>query len=230
MKCLKIRGLLIAALLVSLTSCDSPIGTAEYESLSTESAFEEMAGINLTDTKLKSTGEFWAEWKGCDKDHDDSDGHGCNCSGGHDDTTHDHTINSEDEHSDDNHGGHGGSKARPARDFYLQFHAQLFKDVKGYVNFRGVSDDEGVEFYGPVTWIQAGRETNEIVFGGEVEGGTVQRNCFLFSVQDNGEGANMEADRLQYRLYGSSHAPCHLPDHFPKGFPIELYQGNLQVH
>ncbi|MCG2588839.1 hypothetical protein [Rhodohalobacter sulfatireducens] len=104
------------------------------------------------------------------------------------------------------------------------------KDVKGAVDFKGRSDYEGVNFNCPVSWIQAGKESNEIVYRCVVNGGGLNRGCLLFSMQDNGEGKNMAADRVLCRLYGFSNAPCHLPDHFPKGFPIALYASTLLVH
>lgn len=231
MKMINLLGLFFIALLIFLAGCDSPTGIEEEKSLSAASISEELVKSNIGIDKLHATGEFWAKWQGCDGGHESPDDHTGGCSGDHEDgNTHDDSDGCEGGHSDGDHGDEGCQGARPARDFYLQFNAKLMKDVKGVVEFKGLKDYEGIDFNGPVTWIQAGKESNEIVFGGEVTGGTVNRSCFLVSIQDNGEGKNMDADRLQYRLYGALNAPCHLPDHFPKGFPIALYEGNLQVH
>jgi hypothetical protein len=231
MKLINLLGLIFVTLLIFLAGCDSPTGIDEEKSLSVASISEELAKSNFGVDNLHATGEFWAKWQGCDGDHETQDDHTGGCSGDHEDgTTHDDSEECEGGHSDGDHGDEGGQGARPARDFYLKFNTKFMKNVKGIVEFKGLKDYEGIDFNGPVTWIQAGKESNEIVFGGEISIGTVNRGCFLISIQDNGEGKNMAADRLQYRLYGSSNAPCHLPDHFPKGFPIALYDGNLQVH
>lgn len=230
MRFLNFLGLFFVAFLILLFGCDSPTGTDEFESISASSISQVMVKTNNKMDKLHATGEFWTKRQGCDGGHENPDDHNGGCSKNHEDGTHDDSEKCGGGHSDGDHEDEGCQGARSARDFYLQFNAQLKKDVKGDVEFKGMSDYEGIDFHGPVTWIQAGKQSNEIVFGGKVDGGTVNRSCFLISIQDNGEGKNMVADRLQYRLYGSSSSPCHLPDHFPKGFPIALYEGNLQVH
>jgi len=179
----------------------------------------------------RSTGELWARWEGCEDGHEEPSDHNDGCPGEHetelvplfDDCLDDISIAEHEE------GKCQGT--RPAREFYLDYNAHLFKDkTKGKVSFRGTGSYEGVDFNGNVSWVEVGRGTNELFFGGKITRGTVDRGCFLFSVQDNGEGKIAEADRLQYRLYGSEKAPCHIPSHFPKGYPIALYEGNLQVH
>ncbi|SMO78648.1 hypothetical protein [Fodinibius sediminis] len=222
-----------------LAGCDSPL---DYE----DSASEQSLLLELEKERerpwsgLMATGEFSAIWQGCEDgeheepgDHEEGD-----CGGDHE--THDGEVETDDScsddhvddgHNDDEHtGGEGCSGNRPARDFYVQFNAQAKKMTRGDVTFAGLGTYEGIDFNGSVTWVEPGREPHELFFGGEVTGGTVDRGCFLFSIQDNGEGNNAEADRLQYRLYGSGMAPCHIPDHFPKGYPIAVYEGNLQVH
>lgn len=230
MKLLNVLGLISVSLLTLVAGCDSPTGINQDKSLIAASTSEEMAQTN-PEENLHATGEFWAKWQGCDGEEENPDDHTGGCSGEHDDdgTSHDDSEECEGGHSDGDHGDEGCKGALPAHDFYLKFNAQIKNDIKGAVDFKGIADYDGVDFYGPVSWIRAGKESNEIVFGGEVTGGTVNRSCFLISIQDNGEGSNSAADRLQYRLYGAN-APCHLPDHFPKGFPIALYEGNLQVH
>lgn len=227
-------SLLIIFVLFITFGCDSSV---------TSNAFETYEGSNISEMKskspwigMKATGEFKALWQGCEEDHEEPVDHeegGCQ---GHEDTGDDHGDDghsddghSDDGHSDDGHDDSSHGQNRPARDFYVQFDAQLKKEAKGFVTFSGINDYEGVGFTGSVTWVEMGRSSNELFFGGDILDGNVNRGCFLFSVQDNGEGNKAEADRLQYRLYGSSNAPCHVPDHFPKGYPIAVYDGNLSV-
>jgi len=220
MKLFKKVTLILLVSTIALYGCESTISSNDFEA-TTESSISSIPGANPWAGTM-ATGEFQAIWQGCEGGHEAPPDHeegGCK---GHDDGDH----HSEDELNDEV--THGGN--RPARDFYVQFNAQLKKGAKGNVTFSGTNDYEGVVFSGSINWVERGRNSNELFFGGEINNGTVSRACFLFSVQDNGEGRKAEADRLQYRLYGSENAPCHIPDHFPKGFPIAVYEGNIKVH
>lgn len=215
--------ILILFPLIVFFGCD-PAPTGE-DTLSSAQSSEEQIVSKIPGSGLLATGEFYALWEGCEDGHEESPDHeegGCS---GNDGEDHHDDGHEEDGHDDVTHGGN-----RPAREFYLEFNAQLKNEARGMVNFAGLNEYEDVNFTGHVTWVEQGRSDHELFFGGEVTEGTVSRGCFLFSVQDNDEGKNAEADRLQYRLYGSANAPCHIPDHFPKGYPIVVYYGNLQVH
>jgi hypothetical protein len=209
--------------LVYMYGCEStPFGLDE-ETLTINQAMKVPSGSQTGELeKFKSTGEFQAKWEGCSDSHDNvvvlADE---NCGGD------DHEGGCQDEHEHEDGGCQGN---RPARQFYVDFNAQQNKGVKGEVLFEGMEEYEGIDFKGQVSWIVEGRESNELFFGGSVTEGTVERNCFLFSVRDNGEGANADADRLQYRLYGQGNGPCHIPENLPKGYPIAVYEGNIQVH
>lgn len=224
----------ISLLFIHVYGCDTVSTSIDTDTTTEQSILLETKAHQPT-TGLKATGEFSARWQGCDDgDHEEpADHEEGECEGGHDgdEGQVDEDHNCTDDHGDEGtHDEEGYSGNRPARDFYVRFDAQVKKTTRGEVTFTGLGEYEGIDFNGSVTWVEPGRETNELFFGGTVTGGTVTRGCFLFSVQDNGEGINDEADRLQYRLYGSSNAPCHLPDHFPQGYPIAVYEGNLQVH
>jgi len=236
MKWVWVMMLNIVLIFGMLAGCEAPLN---YEDSRSEQSFLLEMKSNQPWAGLKATGEFSALWEGCQDDGNDGEnGH----DGGHDDGDcgGDHEANDiwaeaddgncGDDHDDGGHDDEGCSGNRPARDFYVQFDTQLKKTVKGNVNFLGLGEYEGIDFSGAVTWIETGREENELFFGGEVTDGTVTRNCFLFSLQDNGQGKKAEADRLQYRLYKSSTSQCDEPDHLPKGYPIAVYQGNLTVH
>ncbi|MGM0588758.1 MAG: hypothetical protein ACQETE_10110 [Bacteroidota bacterium] len=206
--------LLVAGL---VTGCDNPLNeaTADHNSAA-ERAIITASNHSQPGSQLKATGGFSALWQGCGDNHDGGDQH--------DGESHDNLVVIKD-HEDE-----GCQGNRPAREFNVQFNAQSKNWVKGNVTFQGLGEDEGIDFEGSVTWITAGRQDHELYFGGAITEGTVDRNCFLFSVRDNGEGRNADADQLQYRLYGSGHGPCHEPDHLPQGYPIVVYEGNIQVH
>lgn len=213
--------LVLTTVLILMAACESSLNRVDQGSLPV-SAYTTSRDLKPF-VEYKATGELNAKWEGCvDENGNTVEEGGC---GGEEDTT-----GTGCEHEDEE-GGEGCQGARPAREFYLAFNAQLKDTVaKGQVIFQGTGDYEGIDFNGIVTWVTAGRQPNELFFGGDITGGTVDRGCFLFSVQDNGEGTNVEPDRMQYRLYGSATAPCHYPDHLPKGYPIAVYKGNLQVH
>lgn len=180
----------------------------------------------VAEDMYRSTGELSAQWVGCEDGGHEPGG----CEGEteafeniYDDCIEDIAIFQHDD------GGCQG--ARPAREFYLEYNAHLIREkAKGRVLFQGTGNYQGIDFNGKVSWVVIGRETNELFFGGKVINGTVNRGCFLFSVQDNGEGVRDEMDRMQYRLYGSGQSPCHIPNHLPIGYPIAVHDGNLQVH
>jgi hypothetical protein len=191
------------------------------------STMEVQAKKGVATDMYRSTGELEAEWEGCEDGHEEPGDHEDGCSEDfeylYEECIDDITILE--------HGGEECEGARPAREFYLDFNAHLKRDnAKGEVLFRGIGTYKGINFDGDVSWVKVGREPNELFFGGKVTTSTVNRGCFLFSVQDNGEGKNAEADRMQYRLYGSLNSPCHVPNHLPVGYPIAVSDGNLQVH
>lgn len=224
MKLFKKITLILLVSTIALYGCESTISSNDFEA-TTESTISSIPGANPW-TGTMATGEFKAIWQGCEDGHEEFPDHeegGCK---GHDgEEPHSDDGLTEEIHDEVTHGGN-----RPARDFYVQFDAQLKKGARGFVTFSGLNEYQGIEFSGPVNWVERGRNSNELFFGGEIDNGTVSRTCFLFSVQDNGEGRKAEVDRLQYRLYGSENTPCHIPDHFPKGFPIAVYEGNIKVH
>ncbi len=224
MKLIKITSLILFSSIIAMYGCDPTVTSNDSETF-TETALNSVPGANPW-TGTKATGEFQAMWQGCEDGHEEPPNHeegGCEGHDGEESHSDDGLTN--DIHDEVTHSGN-----RPARDFYVQFDAQLKRDAKGNVTFLGTNDYEGVDFSGPVTWVEHGRNSNELFFGGKITDGTVSRGCFLFSVQDNGEGKKAEADRLQYRLYGSSNTACQIPDHFPRGYPIAVYNGNLKVH
>lgn len=105
-----------------------------------------------------------------------------------------------------------------------------FDVTGGRVRFEGVEEDEGIDFSGAVRWVHAGRTSNELFFGGRIADGTLDRECFLFALEDNGRGPGSEPDRMQYRVYDLTRDPCDdPPDHFPKGDPFAVHDGDLQV-
>jgi len=212
-----------------LTGCETPVdyqGSTLEQSLTTDFELESSQPW----FGLKATGELWAAWQGCEEENDS--GHGEIDDGYMGEGGDDHGSDFEEDDGDKDHDdGKNCQGARPARDFYLQFDAQLKHErAKGSVTFEGVGEYKGVTFSGAVTWVKAGRAPGELFFGGEVTQGTVERKCYLFSVLDNGQGSLVETDRLQYRLYGSESSPCHEPGHLPQGYPIAVYEGNLVVH
>lgn len=214
---------LIPAVILLTAACDSTVNSIKPDASSAPMAAFTNSGNYAPLIEYKSTGGLMAKWEGCvDENGETVEEGGC---GGEEDTT--GSGGCEHENEEDT----GCQGARPAREFYLAFNARL-KDAKanGQVVFKGTGDYTGIDFNGIVTWVTPGRKPNELFFGGDVTGGSVNRGCFLFSVQDNGEGINAEADRMQYRLYGSATEPCSYPDHLPKGYPIAVYSGNLQVH
>lgn len=106
----------------------------------------------------------------------------------------------------------------------------LFDVTGGRVRFEGVEEDEGIDFSGAVHWVHAGRTSNELFFGGRITAGTLDRECFLFALEDNGRGPGSEPDRMQYRVYDLTRDPCDdPPDHFPKGDPFAVHDGDLMV-
>jgi|GEM_PF-1806057 len=227
MRLVKIYGLfLLFGLIVSCNTPSDIMNEPEAELLNVETKSH-----NVIPFSNRATGELWAKWQGCEDEHESGDIQDDSCEGGDDGND---SGDCEDEHGDEGHeGGQGCQGARPAREFYLQFDAQLkHNKTKGNVTLKGIKEYEGIDFDGTVTWVKSGRESNEIFFGGVVTGSTVNvdRDCFLFYMRDNGEGVNVEADRMQYRLFRSSTAPCNEPDHLPKGYPIAVYEGNLQVY
>lgn len=210
-----IRSTLLTINLLILISCNTSI----TNNASSDKVTDIVALTAASNASLwvggKATGEFKAKWAGCEDDHEGiaSEDEGCGGQGGEDEGD--------------------GSSPRPSRDFYVNFNVQVKKDIKGEVTFIGI-DNKTVKFNGEVTWVirgetVEGHQSNELFFGGVITDGTVTQKCFLFSMQDNGEGANDLPDRLQYRLYNSD-MPSYMPDHLPKGHPIALYEGNLQVH
>lgn len=212
--------LILVLLLGTVAGCNPPYSSMNESEVALPDV--EMEMNQSLRSGNKATGELRAVWQGCEDEHNLGDiEEGDNSPG-----------DCEEEHGDEEHDdGQGCLGARPARNFYLKFDAQIkYNVVKGNVTFQGVGDYEGIDFDGDVTWVKPGREANELFFGGEVTGGAITKKCFLFSLQDNGEGKNAEADKLQYRLFGSESTPCSEPDHLPKGYPISVYDGNFNVH
>jgi hypothetical protein len=226
MKNLTKNSLIVVLSFFLLNACE-PSAVSENSEKFSENDLEtlKLSERSPYSTMLKSTGGVWAFWEGCPDGHESNNTEDSECPGG-DDEHEEGECEGEEGHEDGD-----CRRARPARDFRLEYNAQLKSgEPKGRVSFEGVNDFLGIGFNGKVTWVEEGRASNELFFGGKVTGGTVTQKCFLFSIQDNGQGMNANADRMQYRLFGQSHQACNDPDHLPIGYPIAVYRGNLQVH
>jgi len=224
MRLLIIHRLFLVVGLAMLLGCETPVTNNSPSQVPDPVISSESNNTNHLDN-VKATGEFWARWVGCNESHE-VEGTGGNededCQG----------EDGEDGHEE----GEGCQGNRPALDIYVRFDAQIKNGViKGDVTFMGVGEYEGIEFHGRVTWLEkgedVGHESNEIFFGGTItEGNIDNRSCFLFALQDNGEGYNTNPDSLQYRLYGNNATCQEPPCHLPKGHPFAVYDGNLQIH
>lgn len=242
MKLFKIYSLILSLGLAILIGCESPINNNSELTVDTEISSEnEDTQKNVI---LKATGEFTAKWTGCENEQDGQDHGGC---GGDCDESDNGTGEDGCDHEEDDGTVNTCGNPHPAKEFYMRFDAQFdsLKEItKGEVVFKGIGSYKDIEFTGRVIWVQRWPDKNyagiertdkDLLFGGIITGGTVKKKRFLFSIRDNGQGKNSEADRLQYRVYGKEGEdtcgpPNSFPNGYPKGYPIALEEGNLMVH